>query len=139
VTESKIERTGRCGCGGLTFTARGEPVEVYTCTCLNCQRESGGAFTYSALFPESTVAVAGERKSWRHLGDSGRWIETAFCPTCGTTVCFRAEGLPGLIGVSVGCLADPDFAKPATAYWASRRHRWLSFPADTRVMDTQPG
>jgi len=133
------ERTARCGCGGLTVTTRGEPTGVYACSCLVCQRKSGATFTYSAIFAETDVTVAGERRAWRHLGDSGRWIESEFCPTCGSTVCIRGEGMPGLMGVPVGCFGDPDFAPPAMLFWGTRRHRWLALPDHVAALDTQPG
>jgi hypothetical protein len=114
-------------------------VDVYACSCLACQRQSGSAFSYAALFPQAAVTVTGERRTWRHNGDSGRWIETAFCPTCGTTLCFTCEGLPGVAGINVGALADADFARPARVFWASRRHRWLAFPADVPLIETQDG
>ena len=28
-------------------------------------------------------------------------------------------------GVAVGCFADPDYPRPATECWASKRHQWL--------------
>jgi len=132
------DRTASCGCGNLTVTARGEPLQVYACSCLNCQRESGGAFTYSAVFPETAVSIAGERRAWRRVGESKRWVETEFCPTCGTTVLCRIEAWPEAIAISVGCFADPNFAEPETLYWASRRHRWLAFPDGTETMSSQP-
>jgi hypothetical protein len=133
-----VTRTARCGCGNLTVKTRGEPSDVYACSCLKCQRQSGGAFTYSAVFPEAALAIAGERRSWRHRADSGRWIETEFCPTCGVTICFRVEAWPGLMGIAVGCFADPHFAQPTTLFWAARRHRWLALPDSIAVMQTQP-
>lgn len=137
-TDGTPERTARCGCGSLTVTTRGETLEVYVCSCLNCQRESGGAFTYSAVYPETAVSIAGAHKTWRRVVESGRWLESGLCPTCGVTVFSRMEAWPEVVGVSVGCFADPDFPKPEKAYWASRHHRWLSFPDDTDVVDTQP-
>lgn len=131
------ERTARCACGGLTVTTRGEPVDVYLCSCLKCQRGTGSAFSYAALFPASTVTVTGERRRYAARGDSGRAIESEFCPACGTAVAFRAEGLPGVVGVPVGCFADPGFAKPSKLYWASRRHHWLDLPADVALIETQ--
>jgi hypothetical protein len=133
------ERIAQCGCGGLTATVIGDPVAVYACSCLNCQRKSGGAFSYAAMFPSAAVTIAGERKAWRHSGDSGRWIENMFCPTCGTAVAFHGEGLPDLTGIAVGCFADPDFTPPLRLYWASRRHRWLAFHNDLTLLDTQDG
>ena len=44
----RAERAARCACGNLTVTARGEPVEVYLCSCTDCQRGSGSAFSYAA-------------------------------------------------------------------------------------------
>ena len=56
------ERAARCACGNLMVTARGEPLEVYLCSCTDCQRGSGSAFSYAAIFPESAVSIAGERR-----------------------------------------------------------------------------
>jgi hypothetical protein len=131
-------RVARCACGQLTFTVRGEPRTVHACSCLECQRRSGSAFSYSAIYLCDDVSIAGESRTLRRGSDSGRWIETRFCPVCGVTVGFEAEGLPGMLGVAVGCFADPDFVPPATLYWASQRHHWLEFPDASKVLDRQP-
>ena len=131
-------RTASCSCVDLTVTASGEPLDVYLCGCLNCQRETGSSFTYAAVFPETAVSITGAQKLSRRRGESGRWVETAFCPTCGSTVYGRMESWPGVITVSAGCFADPAFAEPATLYWAARCHRWLEFPEGIRSMDSQP-
>jgi hypothetical protein len=138
VTDEKERvRTASYGCGKLKAEARGAPVDVYVCSCQSCQKKSGSAFTYAAIFPEASVSVTGERRSWRNHGESGQWIENNFCPTCGISVFFHGEGLPGLIGISAGCLSDRDFPKPNRLFWSSRRHRWLEFPADVPLVDTQ--
>ena len=137
-TEFSGERTAKCGCGNLRVTTSGEPLEVCACSCLNCQRETGGAFSYEAIYPEAAVSIAGERKAWRRKVDSGRWIETQFCPTCGVGVCSRMEFWPEAISVSVGCFADPKYAKPEKLYWASRCHRWLDFTVGIELIETQP-
>ena len=59
-TKATPVRIARCACGGLTLTAQGEPDEVYLCSCLDCQRRSGGTFSYAALFPASAAEIAGE-------------------------------------------------------------------------------
>jgi hypothetical protein len=118
-------------------TVDGDPADVYACSCAACQKRSGGAFAYAALYPEGSVTVVGDYKTWAQSGDSGRLIETSFCPNCGVTVFFHAQGLPGLIGVPVGCFADPGFAKPARLYWASRKHAWLDLGGDIPKVETQ--
>lgn len=84
------------------------------------------------------MSSTGARTAWRRTVDSGRWLESEFCPTCGVAVCYRMEAWPGVVGVAVGCFADPDFAGPGTLYWASRRHRWLPFPDNVELVETQP-
>ena len=86
------ERTASCCCGNLTVTARGEPAHVYACSCRECQRGSGSAFSYAAIYPEQAVTVVGKPTLFRQRADSGRLTESSFCPVCGVTVSFRAEG-----------------------------------------------
>ena len=137
-TNVSHELTARCGCGNLTATTSAEPLEVYACSCLNCQRETGGPFSYSAVYPEALVLISGDRKAWRRTADSGRWVETDFCPTCGVTVCYRAEAWPEVIGVAAGCFGDPEFTKPEKLFWAQRRHRWLELPEGIELVETRP-
>jgi len=135
--QGSIERTGHCYCGKLKVTAIGDPRDVYACACRDCQRSSGTAFSYAAMFPESAVTIEGEWREYRHHSDSGRFVDSYFCPNCGAGVLFRAEGLPGTLGVPVGCFADPSFTQPATLYWASRRHHWLELSDAIALVDTQ--
>ena len=136
-TGASPERTARCGCGQLTVTARGAPLSVDACSCGNCQRLSGSVFTYSGFWPAAAVTVAGARGAWRYHGDSGRWIETDFCPTCEVTVCFRGQARPGIVGIAAGCFAEPAFPPPERVFWASRHHRWLTFPDGIELQPTQ--
>ncbi|MDF1794344.1 MAG: GFA family protein [Thalassobaculaceae bacterium] len=131
-------RTARCGCGAVSVTVIGQPHEVYACGCLNCQRETGSVFTYTASYRGVVATVAGEVRLWRRTVDSGRWCENGFCPTCGTHVFSRSEFEADLIKIAVGCFADPDFQAPETLYYATRSHRWLGLPESTVQLDTQP-
>ena len=132
------QQIAKCLCGSLTATARGEPDEIYACSCADCQRKSGSAFSYAAIYPESKVTIAGAHRDWRRYGDSGRFVELSFCPICGVNVFFRAEGLPGMVGIAAGCFADPKFAGPARLFWASRRHGWLDLGERIPPIETQP-
>jgi hypothetical protein len=121
----------------LRATAGGEPLRVYACSCLECQRRSGSVFTYSAWFPISAVTIEGEHRSWRRGSRAGRWSESFFCPTCGTSVFTTVEALPDDIGIWVGCFADQSFARPAALVWASKRHHWLELPAGVKAIEEQ--
>jgi hypothetical protein len=130
-------KTAACACGKLTVTVTAPPQTVHACSCLDCQRGSGSAFSYSAFFPDSAVQVAGEATRWRRSSESGRWNESSFCPTCGVTVFTRLEVLPGIVCVSVGCFNEPDFPAPGKLYWNSRRHHWLDLPTGIERIETQ--
>lgn len=131
------QRMARCGCGALTVETRGEPAHVYVCSCVVCRQISGSVFTYAAIFPDAAVTMSGEARCWPHRGESGRLTEHHFCPTCGSTLFFRNEGLPGLVGVSAGCFGDSDFPAPSIAYWSSRRHSWVAMPEGVKIIERQ--
>ena len=94
MTATGGKRIAQCGCGALTAAVSGDPVAVYGCSCKDCQRKSGSAFSYAAMFESAAVAIAGERKTWRRNGDSGRWIDNIFCPTCGSPSASIPRGCP---------------------------------------------
>jgi hypothetical protein len=110
---------------------------VHACACLDYQRRTGSAFSCTAFFADEAASVAGEFKSHRRTADSGRVNVANFCPACGSSVFSRLEGLPDLVGVSVGCFADPAFEKPGTLYWTVRRHGWLATPLGAAMIERQ--
>ena len=119
------------------MTVSAKPQMVHACSCLDCQRRSGSAFSYSAFFSESAVKIGGEPTRWRSSSKASRWSETNFCPRCGVSVFVRLEALPGVVCVPVGCFSDRDFPAPAKLYWNSRRHHWLDLPAAVERVETQ--
>lgn len=131
-------RTAACSCGALRVTVMGAPARVNACSCHQCQKRSGSAFTYSAFFSDAAVvSIEGERKSWRTFADSGRFQDWSFCPLCGTTVFSRLEAMPGFLCVAVGCFTDPEFEGPPKFYWSSRKHHWLTLPEAIEALETQ--
>jgi hypothetical protein len=130
-------KTAACACGALTLTVTAPPQMIHACSCQDCQRGSGSAFSYSAFFPESAVAVKGPATLWRRSSQSGRWQDCSFCPTCGTTVFSRLEALPGVVCVSAGCFGDVNFPGPQKLYWSTRRPHWFVMPAGIEPVETQ--
>ena len=130
-------KTAACACGALRVTVAAPPANVHVCSCLECQRRSGSAFTYTAFFAEDDVSVDGRIPELAAQSDAGRFHESSFCPTCGTSVFYRLEALPGVIGVPVGNFADPAFIKPAKHYWTLRRPEWLATFGELVVVERQ--
>jgi len=135
--EAPAQRTASCGCGTFKIVAVGEPVRVHACCCLNCQKETGTSFSYSAFYPEAAVSIEGPHKSWGQGMGSGQGGENWFCPTCGTRVALKLESLPGVLGISVGCFADPAFPPPQGIFWWQRHHQWFAPPVGIETHDTQ--
>lgn len=120
------ERTATCRCGQLSATCTGEPQRVSVCHCLNCQKRSGSSFAAQARWPDDAVRWSGDFRTWATTGDSGASATFRFCPTCGSTVGYQAEALPGLTAIAVGAFADPSFPPPVYSVYEERKHGWVS-------------
>ena len=118
-------RRAACNCGQLHLTCDGEPVRISMCHCLEFQRRTGAVFSNQAWFERRQVtSITGSSTQFRRVADSGKSLTFQFCPVCGSTVYFEAELFPGLLAVTVGSFADPDFPAPKHSVWEKRRHSW---------------
>ncbi len=123
-------RKASCSCRNVELELNGEPRSVYACACNECQRCTGTAFAYRAIYPETAIIRRrGDTKAWRRTGTSGRWLEQHFCTDCGTVVFMSAEALAGAISVSAGCFGEADFPPPRMLHWPERMHHWLCLEA----------
>jgi hypothetical protein len=125
-----LTRLASCTCGQLSARVTGEPVRVSICHCLACQRRSGSVFAAQARFPIENVAVTGNSTEYVLTGDSGSSARFHFCPQCGATVYYEAEGLEAYRIIPVGVFADPGFPSPTVSVYEGRMHRWVVPPAD---------
>lgn len=130
-----MQHHAQCQCGQLRLTARGEPLRVSVCHCLDCQRRSGSVFATQARFAAEQVEIAGESREWSRRGDDGGGAVFSFCPTCGSTVYYRAIDDPGVVAVAVGAFADPLFPAPTRSVYEQRQHAWVTLPADFEHYD----
>jgi len=135
---SDLKRTATCHCGALVLSCEGEPEVVVQCHCLACQRRTGSAFNLAAWFPVSAIEIEGESSSYTRAGDLGIATTFHFCPGCGSNI-YWASDLE-MIGVAVGCFADPSFPGPTVSIYDSLRHSWMQeLPVETyATKDTLP-
>ncbi|MBN9064387.1 MAG: hypothetical protein BGP06_13405 [Rhizobiales bacterium 65-9] len=116
----RIERFGRCNCGRVVVSARGEPVRVGVCHCLNCRRQSGSPFLAYAVWPLAAVTVEGETITWQ-----GPLIVRHFCPVCGSMV-WDSDSASDEIEIPLGLFDDaPTDLRPDHECWTVRREKWL--------------
>jgi hypothetical protein len=116
-------------------TCEGEPVRVSICHCLACQRRTGAPFAQQARWSREAVSVEGISSEFVRVGDSGGTATFRFCPSCGATVCFEIDRMPGFVAVPVGAFADPSFPAPALSLYEARKHGWVLLPTDIDHLD----
>ena len=134
-----MERTATCSCGQLSVTVSGDPETHGICSCLECQKQSGSAFSYSGYWRKSAVRrTSGQSTVWRRTSDFGRWGDSYFCPVCGATVYAYMEMDPDAINIMIGNFADPNFPPPKYAAWNVSKHDWTVFPSSCETWETQP-
>jgi hypothetical protein len=115
----------QCLCGALKLTTREPSKLVVACHCFACQRRTGAPFSVGAFYAIDSVEISGAATEFVRVGDSGRRVRIYFCPTCGSTIYWKPDALPSMIGVAVGALAAPDFSAPTLSIFERSKHHWV--------------
>lgn len=123
-----MTRTATCGCGALRVVCENEPVRVSMCHCWECQKRTGSAFGAQARFQEKDVHVEGTPREWTRKGDAGSLITFRFCGTCGSTVYWTIDKMPGFVAIALGAFASHDLPAPSFSVYEARKHAWLDLP-----------
>jgi hypothetical protein len=122
-------RRAACSYGHLYLDIEGDPLRASMCHCLEYQRRTGAVISNQAHFRAEQVTVGGQAKSWKREAASGNTLVFHFCPTCGSTLYWKNDSLPGIVLVAIGNFADPNFPAPTIAVWEETRHGWNRLPA----------
>ena len=115
----------RCSCGALALSLPEAPIMVAACHCLECQRRTGAPFGVGAFYPVEAIKVSGAPKEYVRAGESDSNVRCYFCPDCGSTVYWRPDKFPTMMGVAVGAIADPNFPAPSKSVFERSKHAWL--------------
>ena len=115
--------TGACLCGAVRYEARGKPMAVNHCHCVQCQRASGAAMVTWATWPRGAVRMLqGAAQDF----ESSPGVRRSFCARCGSTLFWRREAREGAeIDVAAGTLDAPDLLAPTDHIFVKSRRRWL--------------
>lgn len=119
-------RRARCSCGAVSLDLAGAPESTYLCACAACRRATGSAFGWRVRYTKAAARIDGTPRTYRRHGDSGRWVEQAFCATCGTTVFMTAEAMPDHLVVSAGCFDTVDDLAPARLFHGEGLGAWCA-------------
>lgn len=115
----------QCACGALRLTPTAPPQLTALCHCLACQRRTGAPFSANAFYAIGCVDITGPATEFVRVAESGRRVRQYFCPTCGSTLYWKADASPSWIGVAVGAFADPAFTAPTLSVFEQSKHGWV--------------
>lgn len=115
----------RCGCGALTVTLSDAVPAVVACHCIDCQRRTGSPFGVGAYYPATDVQIRGVATEFVRGTASGGVFRSYFCPTCGSSVYWKTDKHPTMLGIAVGAIADPKFPGPNRSVWEESKHDWV--------------
>jgi len=119
----------QCLCGALSLKLRETSKLIVACHCLNCQRRTGSPFGVGVFHAIDSVEISGTATEFICVADSGRKVRCYFCPICGSTVYWKPDAMPSLIGVAVGALGDPTLPAPAFSVFERSKHHWVRVDA----------
>ncbi|UWM82625.1 GFA family protein [Rhizobium sp. SRDI969] len=128
----------QCACGALKLMLSEPPQLTALCHCLACQRRTGAPFSANAFYAIGCVEISGTSTEFIRTAESGRKVRMHFCPTCGSTVYWKADAAAFWIGVAVGSLADPAFAPPAMSVFEQSKHNWVQLDEAVEHFQSHP-
>jgi hypothetical protein len=123
---------GGCACGEVRYRLTSAPMFVHCCHCLDCQRQTGGAFVINALVETDRIEIIrGAPKAVAVPTDSGGAHDIYRCPTCQVAVWSDYGGRPAIRFVRVGTLDDPTALPPDVHIFTRSKQPWVGLPATT--------
>jgi hypothetical protein len=111
--------TGRCLCGGVTYSVDAEPVWQGVCHCSNCQRQTASAFSTIVGVLSKALTVQGSTIATFKTASEGyqSTTERRFCFTCGSPIFSTIESMPGLTFLKAGTIDDISWFEPTAEIW----------------------
>jgi hypothetical protein len=127
---------GGCACGAVRYRLSSPPMFVHCCHCLDCQRQTGGAFVINALIESDRIALlSGNPAAVGVPTDSGRPHDIYRCPRCQTAVWSDYGGRPRLRFVRVGTLDTPAALRPDVHIYVRSKLPWVILPEGVPAFD----
>jgi len=130
--------TGGCFCGAIRYRMTSAPMFVHCCHCLDCQKQTGGAFAINAIIERDRIVLddgAPEPICVTVPTESGRPHDIYRCPTCQTALWsdYGRRGNQAFLRVST--LDEPHAVVPDVHIFTRSKVPWVGLPEDARVFD----
>ncbi len=106
------------------------------CHCLDCQKQTGGAFAINAMIETSRIEMlSGEPVVIEMPSPSGRGHEVHRCPKCEVALWSNYGRRTWMRFVRVATLDAPHAIKPDAHIFTRSRVPWVKLPEDTPAFE----
>ena len=127
---------GGCACGAVRYRLISRPMIVHCCHCLDCQKQTGGAFAVNALIETDRIEMlAGAPVAISMPTDSGRPHDIHRCAACEVAVWSDYGRRPYLRFVRATTLDDPHALSPDVHIFTRSKMPWVGLPADVPAFE----
>jgi hypothetical protein len=128
--------SGSCSCGAIQYRLASAPMFVHCCHCLDCQKQTGGAFAINALIEADRVEILkGEPQAVSMPTDSGRPHIIYRCSNCQVALWSIYGGRQQVRFIRVSTLDEPHAIKPDVHIFTRSKVPWVGLPKDARAFD----
>jgi hypothetical protein len=122
---SKIK--GSCMCGNVEYSSAAEPIAQAVCHCLDCQKQTGSAFSIVIGLLEADLTISGpSHTTVVTVGDTGEQTFRHFCNNCGSPIYSQPTAYPGIAFLKVGTLDDTSWIKPTINVYCETAQPWVT-------------
>src|SRR5262245_60674192 len=129
---------GGCHCGYITYEGEADPEETKVCHCIDCQQLTGSAFSMFVPVADRAFRLTGKPTMYVRKGESGRKLELAFCPRCGTPIYGTAVGNgPKVFFIRVETVRQREHLIPRSQIWTRSQLRWVDHLASVPKVQKQ--
>ncbi len=127
---------GGCTCRYVRYRLEGSPIIVHACHCRWCQRETGTAYAFNAVYEaERVMHTAADPEVIDTPSASGKGQKIARCPKCRVAVWSNYSGSGPLSRfVRVGTLDDPGVMQPDIHIYTSTKLPWVMLPPGAKAV-----
>ena len=119
---AKIE--GGCLCGNIRYKSEAEPLVTVLCNCINCQKQSGGAYSLNIVMPKGSLEIQGEMTTYVDTGDSGSTLDRNFCGRCGSSISSEPSLMDTITVLKAGTLDDTSWVRPVMEIYCDSAQQW---------------
>ena len=117
---------GRCLCGGVRYSVRGELREVINCHCERCRRFTGHHMaTTSARLDDISVEDDDALLTWFFPVPEAGY---GFCSRCGSSLFWQSSADTAYRAICAGTLALPTGLRTSQAWWVSQASDYHTRP-----------